>query len=207
MMRKARKPFLAITVISTVLCAWWLLHASKTAPAVGQAPANVPATDPGSAPVAAHTNTHPAAPTAIDDHELRTLHQALEKKPDHAPILIRLAVLSAAKGQSKEAIGYLKEALQHDPGNVEARLELGRTLFNSGDLQGAIEETRKILDKQPQNPDALYNLGAIYGNLGNREMAEKYWRALVAASPESQSGKLARTSLAQLTGSSSARGF
>ncbi len=207
MIRKAR-PFLAIAATLTLVCIWWLLQASKTAPEVGQAPAGIPVNETGSGPVAAHRNPHPpAAPSAIDEHELRTLHQALQKKPDHTPVLIRLAVLAAAKGRSVEATEYLKEALRHDPESAEARLELGRVLFNSGDLEGAIEETQKILKKQPKNPDALYNLGAIYGNLGNREMAEKYWRALVAASPESESGKLARTSLSQLTGNSTAWSF
>ncbi|MFB3906282.1 MAG: tetratricopeptide repeat protein [Acidobacteriota bacterium] len=206
MLRKAHKPFLAIAAILIIACILWLLQASKTVSRVEQQPAGIPDARKRSGAVPAHSGDARVMP-AVDEHEVRALHQALEKKPDHSPILIRLAVLAAAKGQSADAIRYLRAALQHDPGNVEARLELGRALFDSGDVQGAITETRKILDRQPQNPDALYNLGAIYGNVGNREMAEKYWRTLLAASPESESGKRARVSLSQLSGSSPARSF
>jgi tetratricopeptide (TPR) repeat protein len=206
MLRRTRRPFLVIAAILTTICIWLLLASRTDTNAVQSAAGTLATIDKHPGPVAAHGTSHSAA-SAIEEHELGALRQALQKKPDHAPILVRLAVIAASKGQNKEAIGYLKEALQHDPVNMEARLELGRALFNSGNPQGAIEETQKILDKQPRNPDALYNLGAIYGNLGKPELAEKYWRALLDSSPESESGKLARASLAQLTGSSSARSF
>jgi len=207
MLRRAPRPLLAVAAILAIVCGWWILQTLRTEPEAGAKSAVAPGAGAGLGPVAVHGQADPAVSSGVDAHEFRTLQEALRKKPDHTPILIRLGVLASAKGQNKEAIGYLKEALEQDPGNAEARLELGRTLFNSGDLEGAIRQTQKILEKQPRNPDALYNLGAIYGNLGNRERAEKYWRTLVSISPESESGKRAKASLAQLAHSSGSGSF
>lgn len=133
-----------------------------------------------------------------DSHEALLLNQALSKKPDHTPVLLRLAKLASESGKPKEAERHLREILRHEPGNLEARLELGKALFEEGDAKGAIQETNEILKFQPTNPDALYNLGAIYGNLGNDALARDYWTRLIAADPHSASGSRAQQMIAQL---------
>jgi tetratricopeptide (TPR) repeat protein len=131
-------------------------------------------------------------------HEAIFLAEALKKKPDHTPVLLRMAQLSEESGKHTEAARNLREVLKREPANAEARLELGRTLFEAGDIQGAIEETKAILDRQPDHADALYNLGAIYGNLGNADLARQYWNRLIAEDPQTESAKRAKGMLGQL---------
>ena len=131
-------------------------------------------------------------------HEAIFLAEALKKKPDHTPVLLRMAQLSAESGKLTEAARNLREVLQREPANNDARLELGKALFEAGDIQGAIEQTKAILDRQPEHADALYNLGAIYGNVGNAEMARDYWGRLIAAKPQTESAQRAKKMMAQL---------
>jgi tetratricopeptide (TPR) repeat protein len=155
------------------------------------------------------TPSHPRAPVAQAkpaslpptsvDHEARMLASELKKKPGHVPILLRLARIASDSGHPAEAIARLEEALRHEPGNVEARLDLGKLLFEQGNIQAAVEQNEAILKSKPDHPDALYNLGAIYGNIGNASRAGQYWRRLLAASPESESGRRAGRMLALLT--------
>ncbi len=158
---------------------------------------------PNSLPKARQTQQMAQEPTASpvkqsDEHQMKVLALALQKKPGHTPVLLQLAQLESQKGKLADARGHLEEILRSEPGNQQARLELGRVLFQLGDVQGAISQTEEILKAHPSDPDALYNLGAIYGNLGNRERAEEYWKRLLTAAPESDSGKRARQMMTQL---------
>lgn len=133
-----------------------------------------------------------------DKHEEQMLIQALSKKPDHVPVLLRMAGIAAAERRFAKAIEHLNQALAYEPDSIEARLELGRVLFESGKVSEAISQTQTILKDHPDNAEALYNLGAIYGNVGNRKMAEKFWGRLIASKPESESGRRAKTLLVEL---------
>jgi tetratricopeptide (TPR) repeat protein len=136
-----------------------------------------------------------------DAHEAKMLAGALKKKPDHTPVLMRLATLASQEGKTADARKHLEDVLRNEPENPDARLELGKLLYETGDVAGAIEQTRRILKDDPENPDALYNLGAIYGNLGNTELALQHWQRLIAAAPESESARRARQMIGQLKGS------
>jgi Flp pilus assembly protein TadD len=138
-----------------------------------------------------------AAPTNRQ-HEAIFLAEALKKKPDHTPVLMRMAQLSAESGKPTEAARNLREVILREPANNDARLELGKTLFEAGDIQGAIEQTKAILDRQPDHADALYNLGAIYGNLGQADMARQYWNRLIAKKPQTESAQRAKRMIGQL---------
>jgi predicted Zn-dependent protease len=133
-----------------------------------------------------------------DEHEAKALGELLKKKPDHVPVLLRMATLSLESGKSAEAEKYLGQVLKLEPGNVPARLDLGKILFEAGKAPEAIGVTEEILKTQPGNPDALYNLGAIYGNLGQKQRAIEFWSRLLAVSPESESGKRAKQMMAEL---------
>lgn len=131
-------------------------------------------------------------------HELKMLQVELEKKPNHAPILLRMAQLSREMGKPAEAAADLRRLLGAEPGNVEARIELGRVLYDTNDVAGAITETNRVLEAHPKNVDAMYNLGAIYANLGKADLARQYWTRAAAADPESDSGRQAKSGLQQL---------
>jgi len=147
--------------------------------------------------LAAHSRSV-VSPDGADRHEARMLSAALKKRPDHVPVLLRLASLALESGKPAEAEKYLNEVLKLEPANVPARLDLGRIQFEAGRVPEAIRTTEEILKFQPGNADALYNLGAIYGNLGQKERALEYWSRLLASSPGSESGKRARQMMAEL---------
>ena len=161
----------------------------------GSGPAEPPSPD--GHPVSAHAPTAVPAPQT-DPHEAKMLAEALKKRPDHVPVLLRLAVLTLESGKPADAEKYLKEVLAQEPANVPARLDLGKIQFEAGRIPEAIQTTAEILKTQPDNADALYNLGAIYGNLGQRERAIEYWDRLLDSSPQSESGKRARQMMAEL---------
>jgi tetratricopeptide (TPR) repeat protein len=152
--------------------------------------------------VSPHPGAKPAGtvaePAGSKQHEAKILAEALKKKPEHTPVLMRLAQLSEEAGKQADAADRLRAILRQEPNNTDAQLELGRVLFQLGDVAGAIQETKKIVDRQPGHADALYNLGAIYGNLGQSKLAREYWNRLLASSPQSESAKRARTMISQL---------
>ncbi len=158
-------------------------------------------------------NHHASAPAAVSSsssapassnstagrvHELKALEEELAKKPEHPPILLRMAQLSSDLGKPADAISYLKRLVKADPKNIDGRLELGRLLYENSDVQGSMRETAKILELNPNQVDALYNMGAIYANLNNPAAARTYWSRAVASDAGSDSGKRAREGLEKL---------
>ncbi|MDP2996118.1 MAG: tetratricopeptide repeat protein [Bryobacterales bacterium] len=145
-----------------------------------------------------------ASPAAANAHEQAMLTEQLKLKPDHAPVLLRLAELEQEAGRPAQAAGHLRTLLKSEPGNREALLELGRVLHDSGDVPGALRETRRLLELDPNNVDAHYNLGAIHANQGEIEAARRAWTEAVRIGPATESGKRAAAGLRQLAGMSSA---
>jgi len=140
----------------------------------------------------------PASQTAADKrHEAMALEAELRKKPDHVPILFRLAQLARESGKPAEAIPHLRKILELEPKNMDARLELGRDLYDTGDVTGALSETNQILMENPKNVDALYNMGAIYANVSKPDAAREYWARAVSSDPNSDSGKRAAEGVAR----------
>jgi tetratricopeptide (TPR) repeat protein len=149
-------------------------------------------------PAASSTAANPADAKQAKEHELKALAVELEKNPNHAPILLRMAQLARELGKPDEAVERLRQLTKADPDNVEGHLELGRALYEANDVSGAIEETNHVLKLNPKNVDGLYNLGAIYANVNKPELARQYWTAAVAAEPQSESGRNAQEGLKKL---------
>ncbi|MBP1609611.1 MAG: hypothetical protein H6Q04_1846 [Acidobacteria bacterium] len=151
---------------------------------------------------AAHRNdsllkpAHGAVPE--NQHEKEMLTAALEKKPGHAPVLLKLAQIESVEGHLQESSGYLRKLLETDPDNPEANLELGKVLFQLGDVRGALDHTERILNTHPKHEDALYNMGAIYANIGNRREAMEYWKRLAALHSNSESAQKAQQMMGRL---------
>ena len=155
-------------------------------------PSPAPAT--ASAPALGANATAPQDPT----HEKAALEEELKRKPDHPPILLRLAELARDANQPKVAAEYLKKAVAADPKNLDARLELSRTLYELNDVDGALAESTRLLADHPNQIDALYNLGAIYANLGKTDLARQYWTRAVSTDPASESGRKAADALTKI---------
>jgi tetratricopeptide (TPR) repeat protein len=141
--------------------------------------------------------TEPVAPPN-PAHEKAMLEEQLRKKPDHAPVLLRLAQLATERGQPAESRRRLEALLKADPSHLEARLELGRACYELEDVACATAETAKILAVDPNHADALYNLGAIHANIGQTGKAREYWERAVRTASSSESGKKAAAGLKQL---------
>ena len=180
----------AVAAVAVFLGLTWFLLV-KNAPPKGTGKAS-----------SAETGRPPVADKAADNrHEAMALQAELQKKPNHVPILFRLAQLARENGKPAEAIPLLRKILQVEPANAEARLELGRNLYDTGDVAGALEQTNRILTTDPKNVDALYNVGAIYANSSKIDAAREYWQRTVASDPNSESGKRAAEGLLRLGGS------
>ena len=131
-------------------------------------------------------------------HEIASLQAALDRKPKHMPILLRMAELERSERRLTEAVAHLREAVKAEPGSVDANLELGRALFETGDTLGALSATKRVLEEDQNQVDALYNLGAIYANLGNDAWARTYFGRAVETGPSTESGRKAKAALLQL---------
>ena len=131
-------------------------------------------------------------------HERKMLLAALKEKPDHVPLLFRLAQLAQEAGDRDQAVKYLREVLKAEPNNSDALLELGKALYESGDVAGALANTKRILQREPNHSAALLNLGAVYANMGDAKSARQYWTRLVNARPESEDAGRAVAMLKQL---------
>jgi Flp pilus assembly protein TadD len=140
----------------------------------------------------------PATAPQNPAHERAALEEQLKVKPDHPPILLRLAEMEREAGRTAQSVPYLHKILDADSKNEEARLELGRALYETGDVDGAIRETKQLLADHPNQVDGLYNLGAIYANLNRADLARELWSKAVATGPQTESGRKAKDGLAQL---------
>jgi cytochrome c-type biogenesis protein CcmH/NrfG len=185
--RTSRIALAAAAAVAVFVALSWAIHLKDApSPAVSKTPAA--------------DSTRPPGAGVDSRHEAMALESQLQKKPNHVPILIRLAQIARENGKPAEAIPYLRRIIQMEPKNTEARLELGRNLYDTGDVTGALEQTNKILAGDPKNVDALYNMGAIYANSSKPGVARDYWKRAVASDPASDSGKRAAQSLQRLSG-------
>ena len=132
------------------------------------------APDPAVSKAPAADSARPPSAGVDSRHEVMALESQLQKKPNHVPILTRLAQIARENGKPAEAIPYLRRIIQREPKNTEARLELGRNLYDTGDVTGAMEQTNQVLSEDQKNVDALYNMGAIYANSSKPEIARDY---------------------------------
>ncbi|MBI4463694.1 MAG: hypothetical protein HY647_03220, partial [Acidobacteria bacterium] len=81
----------------------------------------------GSSKGTSQDGTTMAADTASQDaraSELEMLRTHLRTKPDHTPILFRMAQISREMGKLSDAETHLREILRLEPDNHDARLEL-----------------------------------------------------------------------------------
>ena len=146
---------------------------------------------------AASTTETPVAPPNAA-HERSALEEQLKKKPDHGPVLMRLAELEMEQDRPAEARKRLERLVEVEPGNVDALLELGRACYAAGDTTCALERTAEILKQQPNHPDALYNMGALHANQGHFAEARRYWGQAVKAAPETDGGRKSAAALKRL---------
>jgi tetratricopeptide (TPR) repeat protein len=93
--------------------------------------------------------------------EVGALKAALEKNPDDADAMLRLANLYQDAGKFDEAVGLYRRVLALRPNDVNARTDMGICLRESGHVDEALAEFRKSLVIDPRHWQTWLNLGVV----------------------------------------------
>jgi len=78
----------------------------------------------------------------------------LEKKPNNAEILTRIAIVSYQAGEEEKAEEYFNKSLEIDPNSINALANYGVFLMNTkGDFHGALTQFEKALEQDMPEQD------------------------------------------------------
>src|ERR1700739_2343557 len=145
---------MAIICMILGIAAGYLLHAPAVAatPSIGEL--SVPAS-PATAP--------PQMPSAADmkrmaDKQVAPLLADLEKHPNDADLLAKIAHAYMAGQQFQSAQQYFEKSIAAKP-KVDALNELAFVYVKLGDLDRGIATLNQALAIDPKNPQVLFNLG------------------------------------------------
>jgi tetratricopeptide (TPR) repeat protein len=105
--------------------------------------------------------------------------QVVATDPKHADALHFLGLIGLARGQSKEACEFIRQAAALTPNDALLQCNLGNALQAQGKLDEAVSCYRRALALKPDDPAACYNLGGALNALGRLDEAVAcYQRAL-----------------------------
>lgn len=111
------------------------------------------------------------------------LNQVLETTRD-PEVLDLLGQMAAREGESREAIGFFREAVRGDPNLADAHLNLGVLYHEAGDYEAAIAEFQAAVAVDPTYAPAYMNLGNSYRKLGRFGEAEEAYRKALKSDPD-----------------------
>jgi tetratricopeptide (TPR) repeat protein len=146
----------------------------------------------------------PAAAEVIK--EIDALQAALDKNPNDARAILRLANLLHDVHFYPRAIAMYQKYLQLEPSNADARVDLGISYFELSfadssnveeNLQLAQQEMERALTYAPKHQLAHYNLGIVQFHAGKTKDAQEWFKKCVAIDPNSEVGKRAQQFLTQ----------
>ena len=132
------------------------------------------------------------------NRKLDGLKEAVDKNPSDTLAMREYADFLSASHKMEEAISYYKKILEINPKRADVYFSLAVIYFNLQDFKKCEDENNKVLIFDPKNQMALYNLGAIAATRGNKEKATEYWNNVISINAESETGQLAKESLAKL---------
>jgi Tfp pilus assembly protein PilF len=110
---------------------------------------------------------------------------ALQIKPDVAPVQSYLAKALLGAGQIDEAIVHLQKAMQIDPTYAEAYNHMGTALIKKGHPAEAIGYYQKAVELNTSYADAYNNLGVAFLRSGQMDEAIAYYKKAVGLDPGS----------------------
>jgi predicted O-linked N-acetylglucosamine transferase (SPINDLY family) len=110
--------------------------------------------------------------------------QALQLRPDAAPLLNNLGIALRELGRPQEALAHYERALQLQPDYVEALVNRGNTLRTLGQPEAALDSYARALQLQPTHPQALNNRALALRTLGQWDDALASARAASTAKPD-----------------------
>jgi tetratricopeptide (TPR) repeat protein len=142
----------------------------------------------------------PSKENVSDEYRKRMaeLKDAVEKNPEDTIALKNYADFLSASHNMNDAITYYNKILQVDPKRADIHFSLALIYYNKQDFAKCEDENNKVLKFDPKNQMALYNLGAIAATRGEVIKAKDFWNEVIEINPESETGKLAKESLAKL---------
>lgn len=110
--------------------------------------------------------------------------KALKFQPTNGRILLALAEVHLANGQTNAAFGRLKEAAAAQPSLWEARYLLGLQWVGRGDMELARDEFTAVTRLRPDNAQAHFNLGVALARLDKRSDAKAEFETVVKLDPK-----------------------
>jgi tetratricopeptide (TPR) repeat protein len=130
--------------------------------------------------------------------KLTELKDAVDKNPSDTIAMRNYADFLSASHKMYEAIPYYEKILEINPKRSDIYFSLALIYYNKQDFAKCEEANNKVLSFEPKNQMALYNLGAIAATQGKKDKAKEFWNMVMNINPESETGKLAKESLAKL---------
>ena len=184
---------MAVICMILGIAAGYLLHAPAVAatPSIGEL--SVPAS-PANAP--------PQMPSAADmkrmaDKQVAPLLADLEKHPNDADLLAKIAHTYMAGQQFQSAQQYFEKSIAAKP-KVDPLNELAFVYVKLGDLDRGIATLNQALAIDPKNPQVLYNLGYFaWKGKADPKAAIAAWQAFLKADPNSPKRAQVQQMLAQ----------
>lgn len=130
--------------------------------------------------------------------KLAELKEAIDSNPSDTLAMRNYADFLSASHKMNEAIPYYEKILEVNPKRADIYFSLALIYYNKQDFLKCEEANNKVLSFEPKNQMALYNLGAIAATRGKKDIAKELWNKVTNINPESETGKLAKESLAKL---------
>jgi cytochrome c-type biogenesis protein CcmH/NrfG len=170
---------MAVICLMLGISAGYLLHA----PAVAGAALSI-------SKVSSPPSTTPQMPSAADmkrmaDKQVAPLLADLEKHPNDADLLAKIARAFMAAQQFQSAEQYYEKSIAAKP-KVDALNELAFVYVKLGDLDRGIATLNQALAIEPKNPQVLFNLGYFeWKGKADPQAAIAAWQAFLKADPNS----------------------
>ena len=184
---------MAVICLILGIAAGYLLHAPAVAATPSTGELSVPAS-PAAAP--------PQMPSAADmkrmaDKQVAPLLADLEKHPNDADLLAKIARAYMAAQQFQNAQQYYEKSIAVKP-KVDALNELAFVYVKIGDLDRGIATLNQALAIDPKNPQVLFNLGYFeWKGKADPKAAIAAWQDFLKADPNSPKKAQVEQMLAQ----------
>jgi len=123
------------------------------------------------------------------ENALSSYEQALTLNPKNPAILLIIARLELAHGDTTQARAYLEESLALKNNYTEAVFLLSQIEVSEGNIQAAIQSVEAASVISPNDPTVFFQLGLLYYNNNNFESAISALERAVLLSPTYSNAK------------------
>ena len=140
------------------------------------------------------------AGTGVDQAQVATLMQALQKSPNDVEVLRQLADTYYQGGDFATAGTFFDKIITIDAKNVNALLGRGATAYNVGDATLAEKDWKQVIALDPKNVDAHYYLGFMYLDSASPDLdkVKAEWNKVIELAPDSDIAKTIKQHLGSL---------